>query len=213
MSDSESCGDAVGEIPSTDKQMIFANLLREHSILLSKSQVPSVKEKKAKEMPTFVEEYAKATGVLLLEKQAWKKINNMKNDVKGKSDARRTGNKPIILKDYEKAFLDVLQVETNPTFSCVKGAMSVGIHGKPPQPSSSTASSSSPKNVFGPSKIPPRPAKKLKVNSVSSVETQETGDLSTPELQRLVLLEQLKLIRMQQQEIQQQPAKSQDTSN
>ena len=47
--------------------------------------------------------------------------------------------------------------------------------------------------------IPARPVKKRKATTLP--ETEETEGLSTAELQRLVLLEQLKLIRMQQQEI------------
>ena len=45
--------------------------------------------------------------------------------------------------------------------------------------------------------IPAGPAKKRKT---TLPETEETEGLSTAELQRLVLLEQLKLIRMQQQQ-------------
>ena len=46
--------------------------------------------------------------------------------------------------------------------------------------------------------IPPKPAKKLKL---LEQETEETRQLSTQDLQRLVLLEQLKLARMQQQHV------------
>ena len=50
---------------------------------------------------------------------------------------------------------------------------------------------------------PPPPAKKSRRVCPDLHETEETKDMTTPELQRLVLLEQLKLIRMQQKQINQ----------
>ena len=49
--------------------------------------------------------------------------------------------------------------------------------------------------------LPPPPPKKAKSRAVGERETEETKDMSTSDLQRLVLLEQLKLIRMQQAQI------------
>lgn len=45
------------------------------------------------------------------------------------------------------------------------------------------------------------PQKKIKLSKHSLPETEETKNLSTQELQRLVLLEQLKLTRLQIEEI------------
>jgi hypothetical protein len=47
--------------------------------------------------------YTEVTGIELNEKQEWRKINTMKNDVQAKSDMKKTGNKPIHLKEWEKA--------------------------------------------------------------------------------------------------------------
>ncbi len=96
-------------------------------------------------------------------------------------------------------------------FSCciLAGAMSVGLPRKRPstdtkhedgddgsmQDCGATASASS-----TPRLKPPPPPKRSRTPALLP-ETDETKDLTTAELQRLVLLEQLKLIRMQQRQI------------
>jgi hypothetical protein len=57
----------------------------------------------------------------MTDKQISKKLNNMKNDVKGKADVTRTGNRPIKLKNWEKEFFELLDAESNPSLSCAPG--------------------------------------------------------------------------------------------
>ena len=82
-----------------DKQETFVQILKDNYILLSKSQVPSVKKRKAEAMTNQIAEYQRKTGIKMIEKQISKKLN-MKNDVKGKADVRLgayTHRYPIIL--------------------------------------------------------------------------------------------------------------------
>jgi len=53
--------------------------------------------------------------------QVSKKISNLKQYMKNKTDTNLTGNKKIKLKDWEKEFLVLLGADTNPVFSKVPG--------------------------------------------------------------------------------------------
>lgn len=95
------------------------------------------------------------------------------------------------------------------------GGISVGLHKK--RPAAATGTNNADDDVdnglaqdksVGPSSSnttprpsPPPPPKKSRRPGPELPETEETRDLTTAELQRLVLLEQLKLIRMQQRQI------------
>lgn len=108
-------------IDETDKQALFVSVLKKHAILLNKSQLPNVKIKKAAASDAFIREYNKQTGILYTNSQLLKKINNMKTEVKKKSDVKRTGNKAIHLKEWEKAMLNLIEADVNPSISSVKG--------------------------------------------------------------------------------------------
>ena len=74
-------------------------------VLLDKSQLPDVKQKKARACDKFIEEYEKKTGTKMTKDQLFKKVNNMKSTIKTRADVKRTGNKPILLTDWEQDFL------------------------------------------------------------------------------------------------------------
>ena len=118
MSDSDT---SSGDAECTNPQMKFVRILQEFPVLLSKSQLPKVKEQKAKAVTDMIAKWKKEAGVILTDKQLTKKINNMKTEVKSKADVMKTENKPIVLKEWEKLLLQLLQADTNPTISCVKG--------------------------------------------------------------------------------------------
>jgi hypothetical protein len=82
-----------------------------------------LKTKKAAANDAFIKEYHKQTGILYANSQLLKKINNMKSEVKKKSDVRRTGNKAIHLKEWEMAMLNLMEVDVNQSISCVKGKL------------------------------------------------------------------------------------------
>ena len=126
----------------------------------------------------------------------------MKTHVKKKTDCKATGNMPIKLVEWEKDFLNILHTETNPVYCKVHGSVTVGVslnsastsglvesvedehgEGKPANSSVQIAEQTAIKR-----KLP----KKRKL----SAESDETAELSTPELQRLLLLEQIKLTRL-----------------
>ena len=77
-----------------NKQMTFVNILKDNQVLLSKSQVPSMRKRMAEAMKNLISEYERQTGIKMTDKQIAKKVNNMKNDVKRKADVKRTGNRP-----------------------------------------------------------------------------------------------------------------------
>jgi hypothetical protein len=101
----------------TDEQLTFVNLLKAHPVVLQKSQVPHVKEKKQKAF----EEIATAMGGSYTSAQVQKKISNMKGNFKLSSDLTKTGNKKIVLKPWQRLFSKLMDAEKNPTVCCVPG--------------------------------------------------------------------------------------------
>ncbi|KAJ4430481.1 hypothetical protein ANN_22697 [Periplaneta americana] len=178
MSDSEFEHESDHESDVTnDMQFKFVPLLQNFKILFNKSQVTNIKHVKEKSLLVLKSEYTRIFGKEISEKQLRKKIQNMENDLKRKTDKNVTGNKKIVLKEWEKQFMELLSAEENPVFCKVPGALIVGTLAHPVE---SPNQSQLPKRIK--SLLP---------------ETDETKSQSTSELQRLVLLEQLKLTRVQ----------------
>ena len=100
------------------KQSIFVKLVKQHQVLLMKSQLPKIKAEKECALKQMAVEYLLATGTSLTDKQLMKKLNNM---VKVKSDVSKTGNKPIKLKEWEKLLLDMMQTQNSSVISGLKG--------------------------------------------------------------------------------------------
>ena len=94
------------------KQSIF---VKQHQVLLMKSQLPKIKAEKECALKQMAVEYLRATGTSLTDKQL------MKNEVKVKSDVSKTGNKPIKLKEWEKLILDMMQTQNSSVISGLKG--------------------------------------------------------------------------------------------
>lgn len=80
-------------IENESKQSRFIALLKQYKILFNKSQLPKIKEAKEKSLIEVCDLYMKTFGKELNVKQLKKKIQNMKNEVKKKSDINATGNK------------------------------------------------------------------------------------------------------------------------
>lgn len=106
-----------------DKQLIFVHKLKEHKIVLNKSQVPQVKAEKEAALTVLVQQYRDIFNVSLTTKQLSKKISNMKADIKKKFDVNRTGNKPMIYKPWEKLLLEILDVQKNRVFKKIPGIL------------------------------------------------------------------------------------------
>lgn len=144
----------------------------------------------------LISEYGKVFGKETTVKKLQKKIHNLKGDLKKKNDKNATGNKKIVLKDWEKKLLMLLEVDTNPTFTKIPGAKSVGT---PNDNAQSPGTSNSTTSVEQLSRLCSSTSGKRQKVQLQLFETEETKNLGNAELQRLVLLEQLQLIRMQKE--------------
>jgi hypothetical protein len=104
-----------------DKKLAFVLLLKDHPVLLEKSQVPNVKKAKKKALASLRSTLEQNTAQEISDGQLTKKIHNFKAQVKRKTDAKQTGNKRIALKTWEKEFMKLMKSDTNPTFAKVPG--------------------------------------------------------------------------------------------
>ncbi|KAJ4428706.1 hypothetical protein ANN_25699 [Periplaneta americana] len=194
-------------------QAKFIKILEQHPIIFSKSQLPDVKTMKSKAIHDIKIKIQTQFNINLTDQQLSKKIQNMKARLKSKIDVKRIGNQPIVLKDWERKLLDIMQGRTNLAIGRLKG--------KPFTASSRTSTSKdgcdvndgdsgslpaeipelvdddddppteTPEQEPSTSAAPTRAKRKLE-------ETEETRDLSTNELQRLVLLKQLRVLQLQE---------------
>lgn len=95
MSDKESLSESdsvLKEDLTGCKQMSFVRTLKDYPILLSKSQVPGVKKQKSAAMTKLIADYEKRSGIRMTEKQVGKKLNNMRTDIKSKTDKTKPNN-------------------------------------------------------------------------------------------------------------------------
>lgn len=106
-----------------DSQGTFVSILKKYRVLFNKSQLPKVKDEKEKALLEVMAEYQKQLGKMISEKQLRKKIQNMKTEIKKKTDKTATGNRKIILKGWEEDFLHLLSAEQNPVFNKVPGML------------------------------------------------------------------------------------------
>lgn len=106
------------KISSNQKLM---EILESYNIIFNKSQVPKIKEKKAQAYKEIHQKYILQIGRDLTEKQLKKKIQNMKTELKKKTDKTATGNKKIVLNAYEKQLLALMEGQENPVFQKVPG--------------------------------------------------------------------------------------------
>lgn len=193
--DSESPDSEVGEEQSGNLRFIEA--LSTHKVLFDKSQLPLIRKKKENSLIEMQESYQTIYGKSINVKQLKKKIQNMKNELKKKTDMKATGNKKIVLKDWEKKLLDIIDKDDkNPTMHKIPGAAATGLK---PLENMEIQKPAEERRLVRP---PPPPSyiitpSKPKKNKLEGKETDETAKLCTADLQRIVLLEQLKLTRMQ----------------
>ena len=74
----------------------------------------------------IIEKYGARTAILLTKKQVIKKISNLKQQLKLKTD-RRIFAKPILLNSNEKVLANLLDINSNPTMNKIQGGMEIGI--------------------------------------------------------------------------------------
>lgn len=165
----------------------IVNVLSKHPVLLSKSSTPVVKKKKEAAIAALCAELEMRTGKLFETGKTSKKIANMKTRMKGKVDRNRTGNRPIKLLPWESRLARIMDADSNPTMSQTPGASAAGF-----QASATVVSPQPADERRSPSVQPKEPARKRRMSG----ETEETEKLGNADLQRLVLLEQLRYVRL-----------------
>lgn len=184
------------EVTGCSDRQIFIELLKGHSIILQRGMTPALIKKKEKAWIEFHTEFMKKTAKEIDMSKLKKKLNNIKTEIKRKTDKKHTGNKQIKLSEWEKDLLDLLAYEENPEFAKVPGAIAVDTY----------EHENREKHISNNSVISQNKEQKpvsVKENLTASkkileeAETEKTKVLSTPELQRLVLLEQLKVAHLQ----------------
>lgn len=99
----------------------FIKAVKNHSVILDKSMVPEIRKKKMKSLIDIRKNIHDEIGKDISEKQIIKKLTNMKNRLKKKSDTNQTGNRKIVLKDWEVQLLKLLEGDSNPTIVRVNG--------------------------------------------------------------------------------------------
>lgn len=184
---------------------LFVRLLGEHPIVIDKSKIPSVVISKKNAWERISKEYSQTVGKPTNAAQLLKMFNNMKTKIKKKTDKKTTGNKPINLTDWEKDFLSLLHHEENPVFTKVPG--SVAVYGNENCASSSGKGQVEEDEVqhsvteMAPnaetSLIKPKPTVKKGCKRLLEYESVGTMEMSTTELQRAVLLQQMQLQQIQ----------------
>lgn len=188
-----------------DTRAMLTILLKDYPVVLEKSLLPAVVAKKDRAWKEIKEAYKKNTSKDVTVGQLKKLLNNMKTHSKKKTDYNATGNMPIKLVGWEKYFLQLLNTEENPVYCKVPGAVSVGVtldvagSSKELENFEDGTEDFLEPTTYQPVQVVQNPSmkKKLPKKRKLSAETEETAELTTAELQRLLLLEQIKLTRLQ----------------
>lgn len=203
------------DLKKTDnKRACFVSALQEHTIVLNRSISSKMILAKANAWNCIKGKYERSIGDTVTIEQLKRILNNLKTEIKKKIDKTATGNKKVKLSEWEKDFVNILEKFENPIFKQVPGAISVGggssnetglslnlndsYKSKPSESNESLTlnpSSSSSSCIF--STKNDNQEKIIKKRKLRAYETKESVVLSTNELQRLVLVEQLDLIRTQ----------------
>lgn len=182
-------------------RLLLVNLLKSYPVILEKSMLPKMVAAREKAWELIKDEFINKTGKPITIVQLKKLLNNMKQVVKKKTDLKATGNKPISISGWEQQLFELLQNNENPVYCKVPGSLSIGV-GLPSMESSIDTHSLEEvaeheeeqqptpllKTVIEKKKLP----KKRKLNA----ETDETANLTTGDLQRLLLIEQIRLTRL-----------------
>lgn len=130
MSSSSSFSDEGGEqadVETTSKMGTLMTFLErdDNAVLLNKGKTPELKRRKAAAMDRVVALFA-AINAPETKDSIRKKINNLDQRVKKKTDPSSTGNKAIRLLRHEKIFLSLQDAKNNPKYAKAAGAAAAG---------------------------------------------------------------------------------------
>ena len=100
----------------------FVNAISENKVILEKSKLPEITAKKKGAIKNISESYEKHFGATITEKQILKKITNLKSRLLKKTSLKLTGNKKIVLKEWEQKLINLLDVnKDNPSINKISG--------------------------------------------------------------------------------------------
>jgi hypothetical protein len=121
MSESENGSEEQENNNNDSIQMVLVKHIQKYPEIISKSQLPQVVHKKNGALEELIKIYENHTGKPTTNKKIMKMINNMKTRLKKNIDTKRTGNKKIIMKEYERIILKVMNGEQNPIITQIPG--------------------------------------------------------------------------------------------
>ncbi|KAK7871539.1 hypothetical protein R5R35_010342 [Gryllus longicercus] len=198
MSDSER---SVEEGPEFYHQKAFVSILKDHRILFEKSQLPSSRRKKAEALTEAAEKYRLRFGKEITSRQLSKKISNLKDRVKKKTDVLQTGNRKIKLKEWEKDYLKLINGDTNSTVTRIEGAIEAGVASVSDDGGGADFTSTLQENGASISASVIFEDGTSMYEEVTPVKRKRNVNrLSNAELQRLVYVEQLEVLQLKKKE-------------
>ncbi|XP_049945771.1 uncharacterized protein LOC126427919 isoform X2 [Schistocerca serialis cubense] len=169
-----------------DSELAFLNIIKDYAAIISKSQTLAARREKADCIKEIQHRYMVNFGKEITDGQIMKKLHNMKSRIKAKTDVNKMGNIKISLKTWEQIFLKFLDGDDcNPT-----------IHRVPDEHMDLVGP-----EVVIPSQSPASGHESVHKRRRLCMETDETRNLPTPELQRLMLLYQLDILKRNQQKL------------
>ncbi|XP_054261890.1 uncharacterized protein LOC128985925 [Macrosteles quadrilineatus] len=195
---------------SLDHMKKFVAMVTQYPILNNKSNTPDARKQRTDAIMSIKDRFQEELNYDVSEAQVWKKLQNMKSRVKKKGELRALG-RIVNLKDWEAELLEFMERDPTVHFLDVKGTQENGqiktevLVSECDTISFSEDSESITDNqmafedcgqaltIVKPEILMDKSERKSRLQ-----ETEETRDLSTEELKRLVLLEQLKYFRKKQ---------------
>nr|CAH7768025.1 unnamed protein product [Callosobruchus chinensis] len=108
--------------------LYIVNCLKEHPVIINKSQVPSIKAQKNNALETLKNELESKCGKAVAVKNILKKINDLEAPIKKKTDTNRTGNNKIKLSPAEQLVFAVMNGpnSNNPVLNKTPGHIEAG---------------------------------------------------------------------------------------
>ncbi|KAK7864663.1 hypothetical protein R5R35_010934 [Gryllus longicercus] len=199
MSDSER---SVEEGPKSYHQEAFVSILKDHRILFEKSQLPSSRRKKAEALTEAAEKYRLRFGKEITSRQLSKKISNLKDRVKKKTDVLQTGNRKIKLKEWEKDYLKLINGGTNPTVTRIEGAIEAGVASVSDDGGADFTSSLQENGASISASVIFEDGSSMYEEVTPVKRKRNVNRLSNAELQRLVYVEQLEVLQLKKRKLQ-----------
>ncbi len=93
-----------------DAQLSFVELFSGYPQLFEKLNVPAAKNVKNAATQEFLEQWNQISGEEMAMGTFRKKLNNKKTRVKSSADKNKTGNKKIVLKQWEEKLLNIIHI-------------------------------------------------------------------------------------------------------